>query len=292
MVRQSDLPHVGCTGNGVSRGYVEPQNRSIHEISRLAEQVMQEAASAEQGERDAYARIAELEQQLALIRGSRTWRWRERILSALPLKRFLGRVAKTRRAHLKPKCTEDILSSLQHDRVAIVGNATPRHAFGQIIDGYDIVIRLNNFRIAGFEELIGTKTHYRCTTGWDDIEHRNQHVEFSPFTAASAESGNLETFNQSNRKPVLTAVVDIHPFITQIPNPSTGFALAALCAHLGLSVDLFAFDGFKTSHYWTSDQPFFTTHSTAEWDILVRQPNVRLFLAPDVLARPESSGSR
>ena len=37
-------------------------------------------------------------------------------------------------------------------RIAIIGNATPNHDFGEIIDRYDTVIRLNNFRVAGIVE--------------------------------------------------------------------------------------------------------------------------------------------
>ena len=71
-----------------------------------------------------------------------------------------------------PKFSEDILTSLR-GRIAIVGNATPKRDFGKLIDSYDIVIRMNNFRLSGFERLIGTRTDLRCTTGWKDIETRH-----------------------------------------------------------------------------------------------------------------------
>jgi len=175
-----------------------------------------------------------------------------------------------------PKYSEDILSSLR-GRVAIVGNATPKHEFGAVIDRYDRVIRLNNFRIAGFEKFVGSKTTLRCTSAWTDIEHRNEHAEFSPFIGAGTESSNLETFNTANLKPVLCARTDVRPLVPEIPKPSTGFALAQLCARVGLPVDLFGFDGFKSPHYWDGEKTFATTHSKNEVDFLLQCPGILLF---------------
>ena len=172
--------------------------------------------------------------------------------------------------------TEDILSALR-GRIAIVGNATPRHEFGEVIDQYDHVIRLNNFRIAGFEKFVGSKTSLRCTSGWTDIEHRNEHLEFSPFTAASAESTNLEAYNRANARPLLAARTDIHPLIPETAKPSTGFSLIQLCAQLGLSVDLFGFDGFKSPHYWDAQKTFSTTHSNQELDFILQRPGVLVY---------------
>jgi hypothetical protein len=122
------------------------------------------------------------------------------------------------------KSTEDILQRLP-GRVALVGNGTPLRPFGTLIDRYDTVIRFNNFRIAGYERLIGSKTDFRCTTGWHDIEHRNTHVEFSPFTEYAAESANLNTFNTLNGCRVVSAHTDIHTLLHGIPNPSCGLAV-------------------------------------------------------------------
>lgn len=174
------------------------------------------------------------------------------------------------------KYTEDILSAIK-GRIAIVGNATPNCQFGELIDSYGTVIRLNNFRVTGFEKLVGTRVDYRCTTGWDDVEHRNGLIEFTPFTAAATESGNLEAFNRSNARPVLPACMDVHPLMPEAPKPSTGFALIQLCVYLGLPVDLFGFDGFKTPHYWDKNSGTYTTHSRSEMDFILKRPGVVLY---------------
>lgn len=173
--------------------------------------------------------------------------------------------------------SEDILSALIGKRVAVVGNATPKREFGDLIDGYDAVIRLNNFRISGFEKLVGTRTHFRCTTGFSDIEHRNEHPEFSPFTASAIESAHLAAFNRANQSPVLTARLDVHPHIPATPKPSAGFALVELAHQVGLDIDLFGFDGFKTPHYWLPGAEVHTTHSSSEFEAILKRPNVILF---------------
>jgi hypothetical protein len=43
-----------------------------------------------------------------------------------------------------------------------------------------------------------------------------------------------------------------------LPKPSTGLSLLALCSHLGIPVDAFGFDGFRTGHYWRPDPAFQT----------------------------------
>src|SRR5439155_9819958 len=175
-----------------------------------------------------------------------------------------------------PKFSEDILASLR-GRIAIVGNATPKRDFGKLIDSYDVVIRMNNFRLSGFERLIGTRTDLRCTTGWKDIETRHQHLEFSPFTADASESLHLANYNDRNGRPVLTARTDVHPFIPETPKPSAGLALVQLTALLGLPVDLFGFDGFRTPHYWAADRTVRTTHTNRELEYILKRDNVVLF---------------
>jgi GT2 family glycosyltransferase/2-polyprenyl-3-methyl-5-hydroxy-6-metoxy-1,4-benzoquinol methylase/Flp pilus assembly protein TadD len=172
--------------------------------------------------------------------------------------------------------TEDLLSRLTGP-VAIVGNATPKHEFGPLIDAYETVIRINNYRISGYEQKVGAKTTYRCLNAWQDIEFRAGPAEFSPFTAQAAESANLAAFIRGNGRPVPTARQDVHPFIPEMPNPSTGFALVQLCAQLKLPVDLFGFDGFKTAHYWESNPQFSTTHKLGEIDFILQRPGVLLF---------------
>ncbi|HEY1171408.1 MAG TPA: glycosyltransferase family 29 protein [Verrucomicrobiae bacterium] len=173
------------------------------------------------------------------------------------------------------KHAEDILQRIR-GRIAIVGNATPKRAYGKLIDSYDCIIRFNNFRLEGFADLVGTRTDLRCTTGWHDIEHREGLIEFSPFTADSREASNLATFSAANHRPVLAARTDIHPLVTETPNPSCGLALVQLLNSLGIEADLFGFDGFQTSHYWNAGQKVETSHTLREMDIVLSRPNIIL----------------
>jgi len=165
-------------------------------------------------------------------------------------------------------CTEDFLKSLPQP-IAIVGNGVPLAAMGPAIDSHPSVIRLNNYRLPGYEALVGTRTSARCTSGWQDIEVRGDQIEFSPFTRNSRESAGLAGYEKRSGAPLACARTDIHALVPQVPNPSTGLALAALCNHLGLAFSLFGFDGFSSGHYWNPGQPLATTHSASERDLLL-----------------------
>ncbi|MBW7888308.1 MAG: glycosyltransferase family 29 protein [Bacteroidetes bacterium] len=168
---------------------------------------------------------------------------------------------------------EDILVNCPKP-FCVVGNAVIEYEFGSIIDSYATVIRMNNFKTSGYEKIVGSKTTLRCVSGWLDVENRNEHLEFSPFTKSANESKNLNAYNSKNDIPVITALSDVHKFIPEVPNPSTGFALIQLLRNLGIEADLFGFDGFKTNHYWEKDKPLNTTHSFSELDFILRRGNV------------------
>lgn len=172
------------------------------------------------------------------------------------------------------KNTEDILATLT-GRVAIVGNSKPYREFGRLIDTYDHVIRINNYRIDGFERFVGSKTSFRCTSGWEDIEKRPGVTEFSPFTDTAKESAHLAAYREKANGDICTARNDIHIEIPTVQKPSTGLALIALARLVGLDVDLFCFDGFQTPHYW-EEKSAATTHSN-EIATILSLPNAHFF---------------
>jgi hypothetical protein len=172
--------------------------------------------------------------------------------------------------------TEDLLSNAKRP-ICVVGNSTFKHKFGRIIDEYGTVIRMNNFKVLGFQDYVGTKTDYRCVSGWEDVENRNEHIEFSPFTDYAKESLNLKKYNQNNSCEVITARNDVKLFIKEVDNPSTGFALVQLLNLLNVPVDLFGFDGFRTGHYWDKDKKPFTTHFFGELSYVLKRSNVVLY---------------
>jgi hypothetical protein len=171
--------------------------------------------------------------------------------------------------------TEDILLQAPGP-ICVVGNAAMKYPFGAIIDSYATVIRMNNYKIAGFEQLVGSRTDYRCVTGWTDVENRNEHMEFSAFSAEVRESGNLDVYNSRNARKVITARNDMHPFTSEVRNPSSGFMLVQLFDFLEIPVDLFGFDGFKSGHYW-NNEPVRPYHSPKEIDYILQRRNVVLY---------------
>jgi len=168
-------------------------------------------------------------------------------------------------------CTEELLQALPQP-IAIVGNGVPAGAMGAAIDHHPSVIRLNNYRLDGFESVVGTRTTLRCTSGWNDIEARGQVGEFSPFTRDARESAGVADFEQRSGFALICAATDVHALVPGVANPSTGLALAALCSKLGLKFSLFGFDGFASGHYWNPGVQHATTHSGAERELLLGLP--------------------
>lgn len=64
-------------------------------------------------------------------------------------------------------------------RVVIIGNggSTLSNKNGQFIDQSEIVIRLKNFVLNGFEEYVGTKTDIWCTKWFSFLESPNQNIK-------------------------------------------------------------------------------------------------------------------
>jgi hypothetical protein len=173
------------------------------------------------------------------------------------------------------KYSETILKRCSQP-ICIVGNAETIRKNGGLIDSFPTVIRINNFKIDGYEDYIGSKTTLRCINAWLNIEHKNMHREFSPFHIKSKECKYHEYYSLRNENPVATAYTDIHTVIDKkIINPSTGLALIQLCTLLGITVDLFGFDGFKTGHYWEKCAHNLSHHSTYEKRYM-RKLNARL----------------
>jgi hypothetical protein len=166
--------------------------------------------------------------------------------------------------------TEDILLALK-GRILLVGNGTILNPYQHRVDGYDVVIRFNNYRIKGFEELIGTKTTLRCTTGWNDVENRNEVPEISPFTLDAKESSFVDLYNKFNQQPLIMAKTRVHDH-TDIPNPSTGLALVLLFSVLKRRIVLLGFDSFATPNLGSTVTH--TTHLKREYYIIQQEQQI------------------
>lgn len=71
--------------------------------------------------------------------------------------------------------------------VAVVGNAGYLSGLGQgrQIDQYDLVVRMNNFQISGFEEAVGTRTDIFFTNFYHDIRYDNPAARKARFLVSS-----------------------------------------------------------------------------------------------------------
>jgi hypothetical protein len=184
--------------------------------------------------------------------------------------------------------SEDLLKSLPQP-IAVVGNGSMKRRYGELIDSYATVIRMNNYRIQGREADVGRKTSLRCTTGWPDIEVRNQYLEFTPFTHTAKESSHLSSYQNQGAAPVITANTDIHPLLPDIPHPSVELALLTLMAQLGIGADVFGFNGGKTGDDWQVKTAGHKTPSSTEFDEILKLPNLRLFDDTHPDERPSDS---
>ena len=141
--------------------------------------------------------------------------------------------------------TEDVLISLT-GFIAVVGNAVPSKSYSNEIDNYDNVIRLNNFEIDGYENIIGTKTSLWSTHGSSFIIKEKQDIKqaLSPFMKTSVESG-----DPANNLKIVYAKNNVSQ-IMNIGRPTTGGALLCLFDYLKIPVTSFCFDFFKGRNYF------------------------------------------
>ncbi len=181
--------------------------------------------------------------------------------------------ARARAAAGEPGTAESVLVALPRP-IAVVGNATPARPWGVAIDRYATVIRLNNFRTAGFEALVGGTTSLWVTSGWEDIEPRPVARVVSPFTAAAPESLHAAAFAARHGQAICHAATDVTRLPDAIAKPSTGLALARLLDLLDVPADLFGFDGFRTTHYWAAPGTPSTTHASQEIAALAALPGL------------------
>lgn len=85
--------------------------------------------------------------------------------------------ALTRRWSLQIEAWEALAvrREFQNASLAIVGNAGYLSELpqGELIDGHDLVLRMNNFRTAGFESQVGGRTDIFLSTYCDDVNLQN-----------------------------------------------------------------------------------------------------------------------
>lgn len=161
-------------------------------------------------------------------------------------------------------------------RVIIVGNGTSvlDHKNGNLIDGFDVVVRMNSFRTKGFEDYTGTKTNIWFTVNnahkRDCFEEKYVHSwQFDPQKCKIYQS--LKPAIKISREQVEA---------TGLEYPSTGLIAIFLFIKKYGSVTITGFDWWERSdHHYGDNEKRGTLHDPiAERDIILRlQKEGKLF---------------
>jgi hypothetical protein len=177
--------------------------------------------------------------------------------------------------------TEDLLAALK-EPIAVVGNgACFGESDGDEIDAHASVVRLNNYRLDGFERIVGTKTTAWGINAWYDVRYKPRGLPvFTPHHLDDHE-GRVREWKDLNRCPhLLSAFESVERlFLPIVRRPSTGLAVLGMLERMGKKTRAYGFDGMKTGHYWAEGDP--RGHSDPEAEVLrkfafVCFPGVRL----------------
>lgn len=144
------------------------------------------------------------------------------------------------------KVLKIILSDFIGKTVAVVGNGVFKEKKGEEIDSHDVVVRINNFVIDGYEELVGSKVSFWCTNACHTIHLPHPNVPtrvrpvFCPYFFSKErydrflESGYQVTFLSKKKKVRML----------------TGVSFLSLLSVVDIVADVYGFDFLRSGHYW------------------------------------------
>ena len=163
-----------------------------------------------------------------------------------------------------PDCPS-FLAELDAQRLLIVGNgpSAATAAWGSKIDGYDRIIRINNYVTQGMESRVGSRTDIWVNGANQGLHRRNElpeHILVMIPPAVLIHKG--AAIHPRIRKRLGTAHYTLLPLeiMTElerssgIDRPTTGFFAIYFFYLLGLDITLHGFDFFvgSTAHYFDS----------------------------------------
>jgi hypothetical protein len=169
--------------------------------------------------------------------------------------------------------TEEFLKKLPRP-VAVVGNGAGfKPGDGLKVDSYPSVLRMNNFVLEGYEDLVGRKTTAWVVSCCWNVPYRELGVPvLTPFGGEDYVS--LDPWVKEKRCPHL-----------MIPNenwgkrfdggPSTGLTLLYILEVLGVETYAYGFDSFRTGHYWEPGHRY-DYHSDGELEIVANFKHVKV----------------
>jgi len=146
--------------------------------------------------------------------------------------------------------TEDLLADLPRP-IAVVGNGSV-DLKGEEIDSHASVIRINNYRILGYENWVGSKIGVWCVNCWWDLENRTPSVPVCTPFHAEDDSGRIlrweARYGVDLIKPERRWSEEVRGI--KAKKPSTGLLLLFALDSLGIPADAYGFDGLVAGHYW------------------------------------------
>jgi hypothetical protein len=173
-------------------------------------------------------------------------------------------------------------------KVIIVGNGRISKNYGELINSFDIVARINKFRIHTFEHLVGTKTtHVFLSEAVCEVYDKTDQELIKEFNATNKQTmKNLFEYYGRNKKAkeqvqlyksnqlflpnrnlnceFISLTDKKYSFaetksIRNSKNVSTGFAAIEYFVNSGYNPTIVGFDFFqKTSCYWLKNSDIFT----------------------------------
>lgn len=144
--------------------------------------------------------------------------------------------------------------------IAVIGNGpldqiqNPKSEirnFGAEIDAHPTIIRMNNWKVEGFEDQVGRRTTHWCVNCWDDIAPRDW--PFPMFT----------TYSRAEQRERIDRFTGMYPHLAvtgkswtdparslKREKPSNGLVLLHHLARMGKWVNAYGFAGMRGGHYW------------------------------------------
>lgn len=136
---------------------------------------------------------------------------------------------------------EDVFNAMQ-GKIAVIGNGVFEKEYGEEIDSHNEVIRFNNFIIKEHAKYVGKKITWWCTHPF--IEN------YSHFYNPSISHRRYKKFRVKG-----TVIIPKNDYWQEYRDKyfkvlSSGMTILLIMDKLGIEVDAYGFDHFKTGHYF------------------------------------------
>jgi hypothetical protein len=173
-------------------------------------------------------------------------------------------------------------------KVILIGNGPSclKHRAGRLIDTYDVVVRLNNFQIVGFEEYVGTKTDVVISNGNTDVHYKPEHHDKTTIILENHDIDENEHIANHNLCPMKSIFVLFKKDFLMRPygieKPSTGLFALFYLTLMYKDLTCYGFDSFtEDGHYFNPEWKSWHRHTSDEKriiDDLVRTGKVKRLL--------------